>query len=104
MKNIFLLILVASSFATFSQSNFTVFNNGGQSFYVILNGIKQNSLPQTNVVVGGLKNSAYAVKLIFADGKTADIALQKTSYETFTASTILDYLSKASKFFNKSTT
>ncbi len=73
MKNIFLLILVASSFATFSQSNFTVFNNGGQSFYVILNGIKQNSLPQTNVVVGGLKNSAYAVKLIFADGKTADI-------------------------------
>lgn len=73
MKNIFLLILVASSFATFSQSNFTVFNNGGQSFYVILNGIKQNSLPQTNVVVGGLKNAAYAVKLIFADGKTADI-------------------------------
>ena len=73
MKNILLIILVASSFASFSQSNLTVFNNGGQSFYVILNGIKQNSLPQTNVVVGGLKNAAYAVKLIFADGKTADI-------------------------------
>jgi hypothetical protein len=73
MKNILFTILIACSFTTFSQSNFTVFNNGGQSFYVILNGIKQNSLPQTNVVVSGLKNSAYAVKLIFADGKTADI-------------------------------
>jgi len=73
MKIILFTILIACSFTTFSQSNFTVFNNGGQSFYVILNGIKQNSLPQTNVVVSGLKNSAYSVKLIFADGKTADI-------------------------------
>jgi hypothetical protein len=60
-------------FAAFSQSNFTVFNNNGQAFYVILNGIKQNSLPQTNVYVSGLKNGAYSTKLIFADGKTADI-------------------------------
>ena len=57
----------------FGQSNFTVFNNNGQAFYVILNGVKQNSLPQTNVVVSGLVNSAYSVKLIFSDGKTADI-------------------------------
>ena len=57
----------------FGQSNFTVFNNNGQTFYVILNGVKQNSLPQTNVVVSGLVNSAYSVKLIFSDGKTADI-------------------------------
>lgn len=73
MKSIFLIILSSCSFVICSQSNFTVFNNGGQSFYVILNGIKQNSLPQTNVVVGGLKNSAFAVKLIFSDGKTPDI-------------------------------
>jgi len=60
-------------FAAFSQSNFTVFNNNGQAFYVILNGIKQNSLPQTNVYVSGLKNGAYSTKLIFSDGKTPDI-------------------------------
>ena len=60
-------------FASFSQSNFTVFNNNGQAFYVILNGIKQNSLPQTNVYVSGLKNGAYSTKLIFSDGKTPDI-------------------------------
>ncbi len=60
-------------FAAFSQSNFMVFNNNGQAFYVILNGIKQNSLPQTNVYVSGLKNGAYSTKLIFSDGKTPDI-------------------------------
>ena len=59
--------------ASFSQSNLTIFNNGGQQFYVILNGIKQNSVPMTNVSVGGIKNGSYSVKMIFADGKTADI-------------------------------
>lgn len=60
-------------FTAFSQSNLTVFNNNGQAFYVILNGIKQNSIPQTNVYVSGLKNGSYSTKLIFADGKTGDI-------------------------------
>jgi hypothetical protein len=71
MKLAFCFCILSSCF--FAQSNFTVFNNNGQSFYVILNGVKQNSLPQTNVVVSGLVNSAYSVKLIFSDGKTADI-------------------------------
>ena len=71
MKLAFCFCIISSCF--FGQSNFTVFNNNGQTFYVILNGVKQNSLPQTNVVVSGLVNSAYSVKLIFSDGKTADI-------------------------------
>ena len=57
----------------FAQSNFTVFNNGGQKFFLIMNGIKQNSLAQTNVEVSGVKNGGYSVKLIFEDGKTGDI-------------------------------
>jgi hypothetical protein len=57
----------------FGQSTITVFNNGGQQFYVILNGIKQNSVAQTNVSVSGIKNGSYSMKLIFADGKTSDI-------------------------------
>lgn len=61
------------SFSIFSQSNLTVFNNGGQKFYLIMNGIKQNSVAQTNVVVSGIKNGGYSVKLIFEDGKTKDI-------------------------------
>jgi hypothetical protein len=51
----------------------TVFNNGGQKFYLIMNGIKQNSVAQTNVVVSSIKNGGYSVKLIFEDGKTKDI-------------------------------
>jgi hypothetical protein len=73
MKVSMIIVALMVSFSVFSQSNFTVFNNNGQAFYVILNGIKQNSLPQTNVYVSGLKNGAYSTKLIFADGKTADI-------------------------------
>jgi hypothetical protein len=73
MKQLFTFLFCAFGSLLYSQSNFTVFNNGGQQFYVILNGIKQNSVPQTNVSVSGVKNGGYSVKLIFADGKTADI-------------------------------
>jgi len=73
MKQLFTFLFFALGNFLFAQSNFTVFNNGGQQFYVILNGIKQNSVPQTNVSVAGVKNGGYSVKLIFADGKTADI-------------------------------
>jgi len=73
MKQIFTILFCALGGFFFAQSNFTVFNNSGQQFYVILNGIKQNSIPQTNVSVSGVKNGGYSVKLIFADGKTPDI-------------------------------
>ena len=73
MKKITTLLFLMIGLASFSQSNLTIFNNGGQQFYVILNGIKQNSVPMTNVSVGGIKNGSYSVKMIFADGKTADI-------------------------------
>ncbi len=66
------LCIFLSAFS-FAQSNLTIFNNGGQQFYAILNGIKQNSQPQTNVYVSGIKNGGYSLKIIFADGKTADV-------------------------------
>lgn len=73
MKNIVTLLILFIGFVSMAQSNLTVFNNSGQQFYVILNGIKQNSVPQTNVYIGGIRNGSYALKLIFADGKTKDI-------------------------------
>jgi len=73
MKKITTLLFLLIGFVSFSQSNLTIFNNGGQQFYVILNGIKQNSVPMTNVSIGGIKNGSYSVKMIFSDGKTADI-------------------------------
>ena len=73
MKKITTLLLLFLAFTAKSQSNLTIFNNNGQQFYVIFNGIKQNSVPMTNVSVAAIKNGAYSVKLIFSDGKTPDI-------------------------------
>jgi hypothetical protein len=73
MKLLLLFVVAFSFTAVFGQSNLSVFNNGGQPFYLIMNGIKQNDAPQTNVAVSGIKNGGYSVKLIFSDGKTPDI-------------------------------
>jgi hypothetical protein len=74
MKNIFtLLILLLTCSVGAQTSNLVIFNNGGQQFFVVLNGVKQNALPKTNVRIEGLQSAGYDVKLIFADGKTGDI-------------------------------
>ena len=73
MKTVFVGLSILLALIGYSQSSLTVFNNGGQKFFLIMNGIKQNSVAQTNVVVSGIKNGGYSVKLIFEDGKTKDI-------------------------------
>jgi hypothetical protein len=73
MKTILLFSVLFIFSALSAQSNLSIFNNNGQSFYIVLNGIRQNSKPETNVQVGQIKNGSYAVKVIFADGKTPDI-------------------------------
>jgi hypothetical protein len=73
MKFITSVLFSFVSILAVAQSNLTIFNNGGQQFYAILNGIKQNSQPQTNVYISGIKNGGYSLKIIFADGKTADV-------------------------------
>ncbi len=79
MKHIFTFFAFVISLSAFAQnSNLIVFNNGGQQFFVVLNGIKQNSVPKTNVKIEGLAPVSYKVKIIFADGKTGDI--DKTVY------------------------
>ncbi len=74
MRIFTLIALLFVGLQVMAQSySLTIFNNGGQQFFVIMNGIKQNSLPLTNVKIGSLSQGSYEVKLIFADGKTADI-------------------------------
>lgn len=73
MKTSFFLFFALITNALLAQSNLSIFNNNGQQFYVVLNGIRQNSKPETNVQVSQIKNGSYAVKVIFADGKTPDI-------------------------------
>jgi hypothetical protein len=51
----------------FSQTNnaITVFTEGGERFYLILNGIKQNSTAETNVRATGLNGQQFKAKVIF---------------------------------------
>jgi hydroxyethylthiazole kinase-like uncharacterized protein yjeF len=49
----------------------------------------------TGLIAQGYEPRNAAIFGVYLHGKTADIALQKTSYETFTASSILAYLSDA---------
>jgi len=74
MKLITTLSFLLVGMLAFAQStSMTIFNNNGQQFFVIMNGVKQNSIPQTNVKIGSMAPGSYEVKLIFADGKTGDI-------------------------------
>ncbi len=77
-KIIVMKTIVLSSFLliysiTFSQNNLVVFTQESKPFYVIVNGIRQNMDPQTNVKIEGLPGEFYKVKAVFADGKTADV-------------------------------
>ena len=73
MKSVLSLLFVSIISISFAQSNLTIFNNGDQAFYVILNGIKQNQFPQKNVCVTNISGGGYALKVVFANGASADI-------------------------------
>jgi hypothetical protein len=74
MKTIFFSILLfAFSFISLSQSNLTIFNNGDYTFHVMLNGIKQNQFPQKNVTISNVSSGGHVLKVVFANGASADI-------------------------------
>ncbi len=71
MKKLYLLffIILSGTFFAFSQpySTLTFFSENGQPFTVIVNGLKKNLEPRTNVKIEGLTNPAYKIKIIFED-------------------------------------
>ena len=77
MKRILLLsaltIVTALSGVAQATSNLIIFASDPTPFYAIVNGIKQNAEPQTNVKITGLSNNQNHVKIVFSDGKTPDI-------------------------------
>lgn len=74
MKKLLLLFLTASSsFILYAQNDLVVFSEQGEQFYVVIDGVKQNAKPETNVKVTGLKQPMVTAKVIFADGKTPDV-------------------------------
>ena len=80
MKKILsLLFITIFAFQGIAQnSNLTVFSEDGLPFYLILNGIRQNENPETNVRIDGLVNSYYTTKIIFSDQSRPSIEKKMT--------------------------
>uniref|UniRef100_UPI00404A4E8B DUF4476 domain-containing protein n=3 Tax=Flavobacterium sp. TaxID=239 RepID=UPI00404A4E8B len=67
------LLLLMTQFIISQSSTVTVFSEEGERFYVIVNGVRQNDAPGTNVVVTDLEKPNYLFKVIFEDQKIPTI-------------------------------
>ena len=62
------LFLAISALGLYAQDcNVVLFTENGEQFYVILNGLRMNDTPQTNVKIDQLKMPNYKLKVIFED-------------------------------------
>ena len=74
MKKLIILFLFAAlNMSVFAQNKLTIFSEIGEQFYLILNGIRQNENPETNVQVEGLSADYYSAKIIFNNASIADV-------------------------------
>ncbi|MBU0487870.1 MAG: DUF4476 domain-containing protein [Bacteroidetes bacterium] len=75
MKKISTLIAVLAflSVSYAQTSNAILFTEQGEQFYVVLNGVKQNAKPETNVKVSDLNAANYKMKIIFADATLGEL-------------------------------
>lgn len=69
-----LFIFALLPFISFGQGCITIFSDDGDRFYLILNGIRQNNQPQTNIRVDGLINEFYSAKIIFENKALKEIS------------------------------
>ena len=76
MKKKLLLIMAIAilPMISFAQGCITIFSEDGDRFYLVLNGVKQNSSAQTNVRVDGLMNDYYSAKILFEDNTKPEIS------------------------------
>jgi hypothetical protein len=70
------LLLIFFSTGAYAQQvgALTIFSEGGEKFYLILNGLRQNNEARTNVRVDGLTQPNYNVKIIFEDKAFPEIS------------------------------
>ncbi|HNL33222.1 MAG TPA: DUF4476 domain-containing protein [Bacteroidia bacterium] len=74
MKNTFftMAFVLCAFFVKAQSSNVILFTENGEKFYAILNGVRQNTSPETNVKVTGLNANFYKLKVIFEDTKLGE--------------------------------
>ena len=69
-KLVFCVLFLAMGQSLFAQaSKISVFSENGEKFWVVINGIRQNTKAQTNVKVEGLDQPNYRLRVIFEDEK-----------------------------------
>lgn len=74
MKKLFSLLAISSgALLSPAQNDLVVFSEQGERFYVVVDGIKQNAKPETNVKVTGIKQPMVTAKIIFDGGTIPDI-------------------------------
>jgi hypothetical protein len=79
MSTVAVLLSLTAMQVTAQTSNLVIFDQQGEPFYAILNGVRQNNAPQTNVRITGLMAPAgYKVTIMFKD--TAIQAVNKSFY------------------------
>ena len=80
MKATFLLFTLTILSPLFSlaqpmfTANLTIFSEDGDKFYLVLNGERQNNVPQTNLRIEDLPQPYYNAKIIFEDKSIADVS------------------------------
>lgn len=71
MMKYVLLLALSMPFLAFAQNqrtgNLTIFSEDGDKFYLVLNGEKQNDIPQSNIRIEELPQPYYSARIIFAD-------------------------------------
>lgn len=70
MKEVALLIVVCLTLVKAQAQNsynIILFTEQGERFWAVLNGVRQNEDPETNVKITGLNANLYKVKVIFED-------------------------------------
>jgi len=77
MKKLFLAVIMSIPALLFAQQktgNLTIFSEDGDKFYLVLNGEKQNSVPQSNLRLEELPQPYYSARIVFEDPNLAPIS------------------------------
>lgn len=69
----FIITLISNNIYSQCYSQLTIFHQDGEKFWVIIDGVKQNTAPQYTIFLDSLKGDFVKVKIIFDNEKIKDI-------------------------------
>lgn len=69
----FIITLISNNIYSQCLSQLTIFHQDGEKFWVIIDGVKQNTAPQYTIFLDSLKGDFVKVKIIFDNEKIKDI-------------------------------